>query len=429
LDDRATDRCYEVFALEKLIRSPLPDHGQYCRNRYFGALDGLRCLSIVWVIGFHAALGGTTLFRRGDCGVGLFFVISGFLITTLLLREKAKNGTISLKNFYARRTLRIFPLYYAAILLYTLLVIAVEHGPERAAFFHHLPFYLTYTNNWFVDRFGAEHVIFAFSWSLATEEQFYLLWPSILRFTTGKRGPLIAIGAALALAGTANVLQATGHLHLGETGNRIATSIAMPICLGCALAYALDSARFFRKLRAVLGHLLSAPAALLLMMSVYALLIHAPADSIMERWLAVPLTAAMLLLVGTCCIREDNGLAWLMANPIARYVGTISYGMYLLHMLALNGVKKLIPAHDWRFFAFSLTCSIALASASYWLYERQFLKLKHRFASRVPNEPVKPSLDPMDHGIKISAADVESKPSSLSAACRLAGEQRSLTVI
>jgi hypothetical protein len=117
-----------------------------------------------------------------------------------------------------------------------------------------------------------------------------------------------------------------------------------------------------------------------------------------------------------------------MANPIARYVGTISYGMYLLHMLALNGVKKLIPAHDWRFFALSLSCSIALASASYWLYERQFLKLKHRFASRVPNEPVKPSLDPMDHGIKISAGDVvESKRDSLAAACGLAGQQRPLT--
>jgi peptidoglycan/LPS O-acetylase OafA/YrhL len=359
-----------------------PQHDRYLRNRYFGALDGLRCLSIIWVIGFHAHLAGTALFRRGDCGVSLFFIISGFLITTLLLREKANNGSISLKNFYARRTLRIFPLYYASVILYTALVIAVEHGPDRAAFFHHLPFFLTYTNNWFVDRFAGEHVIFAFSWSLATEEQFYLLWPSILRFTRSKHGPLVAIGGALMLSATANLLQATGHLHLGDTGNRIATSIAAPICLGCGLAYALDSRKIFDAASASLGHKFSAPAALLFLAGIYAWLIHVPAGSGMESWLAIPLNTAMLLLIATCCIREDNGLSWLMANPIVRYVGTISYGMYLLHMLAINATKTLIPTHDWRFFAIALALSISLATASFYLYERQFLKLKRRFSTR-----------------------------------------------
>jgi peptidoglycan/LPS O-acetylase OafA/YrhL len=373
------------------MQSSISDFEAYSRTRYFGSLDGLRCLSIVWVIGFHAKLSDTALFRRGDCGVSLFFVISGFLITTLLLREKASRGSISLAKFYARRTLRIFPLYYAAILLYAALVIAVEHGPDRTAFFHHLPFFLTYTNNWFVDRFAGEHVIFAFSWSLATEEQFYLLWPSILRFTRSKRGPLIAIAGALIFSLAANALQSTGHLPLGEIGNRIATSIAVPICLGCALAYAMDSRRSFRVIRGLLGHRLSAPAALLLLAAIYALLMRAPADSMMERGLAIPFTGSMLLLVGACCIREDNGIAWLAANPVVRYVGTISYGMYLLHMLAINVTKKLNLPHDWRYFVISLALSILLASASYWLYERQFLKLKHRFASGVPSEPLKPS--------------------------------------
>src|SRR6202012_1705138 len=107
------------------------------------------------------------------------------------------HGTISLKNFYARRTLRIFPLYYATLLLYTGLVVALEHGPERAAFFASLPSYATYTSNWFVDRFAAERVIFAFCWSLATEEQFYLLWPSIQRLTKTVRTPVIILVVAL----------------------------------------------------------------------------------------------------------------------------------------------------------------------------------------------------------------------------------------
>ena len=161
-------------------------HERYLGARYFAALDGLRCLSILWVIGFHAQLTNPLLhriFRRGDWGVGLFFAISGFLITTLLLRERTATGTIALGKFYARRTLRIFPLYYAAIVLYSLLVWRFEHGPEKGEFFRHLPFFMTYSSNWFVDRFAADRVIFAFSWTLATEEQFYLLWPSIIRFS------------------------------------------------------------------------------------------------------------------------------------------------------------------------------------------------------------------------------------------------------
>ncbi|MBV8782538.1 MAG: acyltransferase [Phycisphaerae bacterium] len=254
-------------------------HDRYLKTRYFAALDGLRCLSILWVIGFHAHLGNSILFRRGDWGVGLFFAISGFLITTLLLREKSGKGEISLKDFYARRTLRIFPLYYAAISLYTLLVFKLERGPERSEYFHHLPFFLTYTGNWFVDRFAADRVIFAFSWTLATEEQFYLIWPSIIRFARRELTPLFVILAAFAIAVVFDSLDALGHLHLGDTGNRIATSIATPICLGCVLAYALHFRRSFYTLRSMLGSIISAPTALLAVVALYIGMIHAPANS------------------------------------------------------------------------------------------------------------------------------------------------------
>ena len=73
-----------------MTRPRIATHEDYRRTRYFGALDGLRCLSIVWVVGYHDKLTNTALFRRGDYGVGLFFVISGFLITTLLIRRKGR---------------------------------------------------------------------------------------------------------------------------------------------------------------------------------------------------------------------------------------------------------------------------------------------------------------------------------------------------
>ncbi len=374
---------------DAMSRPRLAEHSDYLKTRYFGALDGLRCLSIVWVIGFHCKLDHTLLFRRGDYGVGLFFVISGFLITTLLLREKAGKGEISLTNFYVRRTLRIFPLYYAAVILYTSLVLAMEHGPERWAYFSHLPFFVTYTGNWFVDRFAAERVIFAFSWSLATEEQFYLLWPSVLRFTRSARTPVVVVIATLILSLIALGLNIAGLLPFGDTGNRIITSIAPTICAGCLLAYAFNSRIWFDRLRTALGAVWSAPLALISMAVIYLGLMYAPAESTREYSLDCLFTLSLLTVVATCCMREDNGVAKLLANPVVRYVGTISYGMYLLHMLAMNATKKIVHAHDWRFFAVAMVISIGLASASYWLYERQFLKLKGRFGNRVKSESVK----------------------------------------
>src|SRR5437764_5780551 len=106
-------------------------HQDYLNTKYFGALDGLRCISILMVIGFHCQLTCTRFFHTGQYGVSLFFVISGFLITTLLLREQMTSGQISLKQFYIRRTLRIFPLYYATLIIYIGLVFLTSHGPER----------------------------------------------------------------------------------------------------------------------------------------------------------------------------------------------------------------------------------------------------------------------------------------------------------
>ena len=101
----------------------------------------------------------------------------------------------------------------------------------------------------------------------------------------------------------------------------------------------------------------------------------------------------MVLLVGAVCIRKSNGLSWVLANPVARYIGTISYGLYLLHMIAMNATKKLRSEHDWLFFAIALVASIAVASASYWMYEVPFLKLKNRFRksdplAATPAEPI-----------------------------------------
>lgn len=351
-------------------------HLTYRRTKHFESLDGLRCLSIVWVIAFHCQLTNTAIFRTGQYGVSLFFVISGFLITTLLLREQRANGAISLKGFYLRRTLRIFPLYYAALALYSALVIAAEHGPERGAFFHNLPFYLTYTNNWFVDKDASARVIFAFAWSLATEEQFYLAWPWVVRFAKRWQVPVITISAALAFDLCAEAAAALGWLgNEHALAVRVLTSIASPICGGGLLAYAFDRPASFAVAWRFLGHRAAAPLALVAVAVLYAL-----------RW-EPPLILAMVLLIGSCCIRNDNGLAFPLRNPVVRYVGMISYGLYLLHMLAMNATKRIRSEHDWLFLAIALALSVAMASVSYWTFELPFLRLKNRFhRPGVPHE-------------------------------------------
>src|SRR5262245_32214375 len=110
-------------------------HRWFLGRSHFGALDGLRCISILAVIWAHGPGQRATLFllRSGALGVDLFFVISGFLITTLLLRERRSTGSVSLARFYARRSLRIFPLYYAVLAIYTIAVLATNPNPPVAS--------------------------------------------------------------------------------------------------------------------------------------------------------------------------------------------------------------------------------------------------------------------------------------------------------
>src|SRR4051794_35840466 len=167
-----------------VTRGPDP-YSAYRALTHFGSLDGLRAASILAVLFHHAvepvaALPATS---RGFLGVDMFFLLSGFLIVTLLLRERDAYGRISLGKFYVRRTLRIFPVYYGLLLVFSLLYLtAGERLSTSKGFFAALPFYLTYTSNWTTTQAAN----FAITWSLAAEEQFYLVWPAVEKYLRGK---------------------------------------------------------------------------------------------------------------------------------------------------------------------------------------------------------------------------------------------------
>jgi len=197
-------------------------------RRHLPALDGIRCLAITGVVWHHSLprpfpgwLG------RGHAGVPLFFALSGFLITRLLIAEQRTSGRIDLGQFWLRRSLRILPLYYAVLVGFVLLLGLRAPTEATRHFFASLPFYASYTSNWFVDYRVTHPVWFGFAWSLATEEQFYAWWPPLLGWAE-RRGRWLAPLGLLTLLGLDQLAERVGPpgLSPGEGLARIATSLS-----------------------------------------------------------------------------------------------------------------------------------------------------------------------------------------------------------
>jgi peptidoglycan/LPS O-acetylase OafA/YrhL len=356
-------------------------HARFREVRFFGSLDGLRALSIIGVIWFHSwwstplypTLATLPVLRQGEWGVHIFFVISGFLITTLLLREQKRSGTISIRDFYIRRSLRIWPLYYAVVAIYAVIMLTFQRDSNRSyTFFHYLPGFLTYTYTWLITPNWPTGP-FNLAWTLATEEQFYAFWPLVLRFIRGIWSSIVMI-AVIALRLAAGNGWTNRVLPPKSLPARIVLSIAVPICLGVLLAQALDSERGFRWLSATLGGKWAAPAALAVL-AICLIPAHPP-------FLAASL--ATTALVGTCVIREDNGLAPILKlRPIA-WIGVLSYGMYLLNSLSVYTVRMALGylglRHPLIVFPCGVGVAVAAAFLSYRYFETPFLELKKRFA-------------------------------------------------
>lgn len=356
---------------QAVAATPGSPHQVFRAIRYFDTLDGLRALAILFVIGHHALGPDDGLFGYGT-HFALFFAISGFLITTLLLRERDKYGDISLRRFFVRRAIRLYPLYYTVLVLYVVLVWAVESGTDAGAgFWRNLPAYLTFTANWFVSL-EAERVIFYFAWSLAAQEQFYLVWPWIVKHARRRWVPAAFLAVVFAVDLLLESLLVSGVLRLGTTAARVVTSPSAPILIGCGLAYALHWARSFYVVHAVLGRRWSLPVAFAAMSAGYAVEVPNP-------WM----TLLMAAVVGAGCIRPDAALKQALSNRVLAYLGTISYGLYLMHMLAINVTRRL-PITGWAMYLLAVAITVVAASISYRYFETPLHALKDRFTGRRP---------------------------------------------
>lgn len=353
---------------------PQVSHAEFLACRRFESLDGLRALSILAVIWHHTAataFGGGLLAHMGTEGVTLFFAISGFLITTLLLRERHRTGLIDLRAFYVRRALRIFPLYYVVLMVYLVLVVVLERNSAVGGqFFRNLPYFLTYTSNWFVPLDG--RVIFYFAWSLAAEEQFYLVWPALMnRLKTGARALVVIAAVTAVLIGIESL--PVSDPFPGPDVRWFVTKVPLAIMLGVMAGLALDSPRGFSFLRPCVG---SRSASVLWMLAVAAF-----------GFLGAPrfvLHSAMVGLVISCVVNPRHCVAFALNWPPLAYVGKISYGMYLVHMLCKNLsvriLTKLSPEPGWSLIFLTTTVlAVVAAGLSFRFFESSFLSRKVAF--------------------------------------------------
>jgi len=339
-------------------------------------LDGMRALAVIAVVWHHTQPGVTALPQAsmGFLGVDVFFVLSGFLITTLLLEEHARYGRISLRHFYARRTLRIFPLYYAllgALALHA--VVAPGTSQHRAQFLAELPIHASYASNWIHTK------TMALGWSLSSEEQFYLLWPPVLAWL-GRRAlwPLVVLlgfNQAINFGALDGWLTAIG---LPYSDHSILQVTFTPILLGVLLAFALQDARA----RGMLERAIRWPALMV------ALAVAVAATSVDDVRGAPRLAfhlATTVVLAGVVLRPTSATTRWLQWRPLT-FIGTVSYGVYLLHMFVLvvaaRGLAWLGLEFPWLLFFSCLIGTVGLAALSYRYLERPLLRLKDRFRQR-----------------------------------------------
>ena len=341
---------------------------------YIRGFDGLRALAALGVIGVHLGLPGMSL---GWVGVHFFFVLSGFLITRILLSTKDQPGYF--RNFYARRSIRIFPIYYLTFI--AVIGVALARGWDVRDW----PAYALYLQNWVLSESQFDPAFPEYlnhTWSLASEEQFYLLWPGVVYITRPRT--LAAICASLIVL--APISRFIGIVE----GNPFAVFAPLPAVVDCLAWGALAVLIVQSSKRAMDIALYALP---LLAIAVAAIILNIGIDNFWtpQGWalsisggvifpsLLAPLGAALLLIVYFDKIWINHALEW---QPL-RYLGRISYGFYLYHYPILLEVDPRLSAFtETQRAVVIVIVTILVAMASFEFIERPLLRLTRHGSGR-----------------------------------------------
>lgn len=346
------------------------------QNIHLPGLNGLRAiaaLSVMWGHTFQKDFGnwdveGFKLPVVAD-GVTLFFVISGFLITYLLLHEQEQSQTVSIPKFYMRRILRIWPIYY----LY-LLIAVLATGTWRTP---NIWYYCFFTANIpFILAAGIWPIVHY--WSLGVEEQFYLFWPWLVKLTRGKHNRLLTIATIVCIAW----LTCKCGIYL-TCGTTTAYRFFAVTRFDCMMIGAIGAILYFTKNKLfttiLMNRTLGFVCFLLLLFS--------------QPWISIipaPVRPQLIAILAIVCIASQLEKPVInLENRVCDFVGKISYGIYVIHPLLIFGLSYLYCNSNIQLpetvatiliYCIITSATVFVAWLSYKYFESPFLRLKNRYA-------------------------------------------------
>lgn len=363
---------------------------------FFPNLDGLRFFSFLAVFFSHIFSSGNDsikneswyqlfkgrLFSDGDMGVSFFFVLSGFLITYLLIREKQLTGTVHISAFYVRRTLRIWPLYYFCVLFgflaFPAIKAALGQTPEETAD----PLLCSLFLNNFNAVFNGppDSSILSVLWSVAIEEQFYLLWP-ILFFLVPARRYQYLFAAVIAVSLLYRFVYRDRQIELLTLG------VISDMAIGGLGAYlCIANKKFLKRIESMSGWLHLIPYAVVVVLLFFRQDIFSTQGMIIFKRLIVSFFFCWIILEQNFAKHSFFKISNLKKIST---LGKYTYGLYCLHTIAVLivavGLDKLgLNRYSWQLWLFELPLAMGLSILfsyfSYHYFEKRFLKLKDQFA-------------------------------------------------
>lgn len=347
---------------------------------YIPGFDGLRAIAVAIVLVAHAGYDRTI---PGGFGVTIFFAISGYLITNLLITEYARTDTIDLKLFYARRIVRLYPE------LIVLVVACLVFGPifgwdaslneKLASFLYYMNYYYIFGGN-----DGGEIYPWRQLWSLAVEEHFYIFFPGLMLFVARDwRSRLLWISGLIVVPLLWRFIT-YDWLHLPSEYNYAATDTRIDsIAWGCLLALLMREASGAVRTSDKLWFISPAATALGLAMILGSLVYRD--ESFRWTWRFTLQGIGIVLLIANVLFdRRWRFVVDILEYKYVRYIGRISYGLYLYHMFVNKMIEKIWPGMTGlTFLSLSLVGSVAAGGLSHRLLETPFKPLRRRLGSQV----------------------------------------------
>ena len=367
-------------------------------GHHYPAIDGLRGFAVLLVIWFHSSLFAHEMtqsvhqgFQKiyynfgvlGETGVDLFFVLSGFLITGILIDTAREKNVF--KNFYIRRSLRIFPLYYACIAVF--IIVCLVLGKDIFSDMRWLT-HILYLQNWSVLYNFDSYMYLNHTWSLAVEEQFYLFWP-FLFLAVFKRSLKLTIIMCLALMLSSSILRSA--LYDGEV-HKFAYSATIcrldGLIMGALLAVLCKNYQTYMR-----DNIIVFLYGMLVTSLIVIFLVLCSADSYVFHGLLMRFGLVFCNLFYVCLLAyiflsgAHSGIFRFFRSKYLQGIGRVSYGVYIVHVPLMLMIGHYLVSYEmtywWNHMALlisGIVVPLCVASLSYKFFERPILLLKNKYA-------------------------------------------------